>query len=158
TRRWTLAQGDHGSRSLDRSGRDLPDAELAQAVAYRVDRVAHLLRSDRSDAADPKSLHLRELPRIEDETLVAYAFIEALEHVFGLGRSMEGDDDRRLNPRIEKDLEPELLHAGDQRLVVRCVAGEPCRLTAVRAILLERGIDRHHDVCRRRVAPLGGLL
>src|SRR5438874_485844 len=108
--------GRRGSR------RHLPDAHLAQRIAHRVDRKAHLAGPDRADAAHAKRLDLRELARIENEALVAHALVEVLERVSRIRGSMEGDDDRRLNLRLEEGAEAELRHSGNKRLAVCRVA------------------------------------
>src|SRR5258706_8007919 len=108
----------HRSRGGD-GRRNLPDSHLAQRVAHGIDRVAHLVRADRADAADAKSLDLGELARIEDEALLPNAFVELLERILWIGRRVEGDDDRRLDLRIEEHTKPHLGHARDQRFVFR---------------------------------------
>src|SRR5215472_294758 len=83
----------------------LPDPRLAQSIAHRVHRVTHLGRPDCADAAHAERLDLRKLAGIENEALVADAVVELLEAVLRVGRSVEGDDDRGLDLRIEKNAE-----------------------------------------------------
>src|SRR6185369_15337823 len=64
----------------------LPDTHLAQRVAYGMHGVAHFVGTDRPDAADAERLDLRELPRVEDEALVAHKVVELLEGVARVGR------------------------------------------------------------------------
>jgi hypothetical protein len=92
--------------------------------------MAHLALPDRADAADAKGLQLRELARIKDESLVAYARVELLEFVVGIRRRVKGHDDRRLEASVEIGVEAELGHAGRQRLAIARIACEPRRLAA----------------------------
>src|SRR5215472_1807511 len=142
------------TRGRDRRRRHLPDPHFAQRVAHGIDRVPHLRRADRADAADAKSLHLRELAGVEDETLVAHSVVELLEAVLGIRRCVEGHDNRRLDLRIEKSAEAELAHPGRERLIVRPIARESRRLPAGGDILLERRVERDDHVRGRRIAPL----
>src|ERR1041384_376830 len=80
-------------RGRCRDRRDLANPHLAQCITHGVHRQAHLVRTDRADAADAEGLDLRELAGIEDEAFVAHARIEFLERVSWIGGSMEGDDD-----------------------------------------------------------------
>src|SRR5262245_25591833 len=80
-------------------GPALPDAVLAHRIADRIDRLLHLVGTDRADAADAERFDLRELARVEDEALVADAVVELLERVRRVDGRMERQDDRRLHLR-----------------------------------------------------------
>src|SRR5689334_9736580 len=124
----------------DRGRPDLADAEVRQGIAHRVDRMAHLGRPDGPDAANAEGLELRQLARVQDEAPVAHLVVERLERITRIRGRMKGDDDRRLDPRIEERPEAYFLHARDQRLAVCRVAGKARLLPAGGKVLLERRI------------------
>ena len=53
------------------------DAHFRQRVAHGIDRMPHLVGTDRADAPDAKCLDLGELAGIQDEALVANVVVKS---------------------------------------------------------------------------------
>ena len=80
------------------------DEAIAQFLERQCDsmhRLLHLHRVDGADAADAEGLNLRELTRVQDETVGLGRLVKATEIVARIGRRMKGHDDGRLNGRVE---------------------------------------------------------
>ena len=74
----------------------------------------HLSGADRPYAADSEGLYLGELSRIKDESARSCGVVEGLKVIVPVARRMEGDDDWRLNRRVEKWLETKPAHTFEQ--------------------------------------------
>ena len=97
------------------------------------------------------------LPGIEDEAARLDRLVERLELVARIGRRVEGEDDRRLDLRVEEGLEAERRPFRHERRAVRRVARQPRRLAALLDELAHSLGERCDDVGRWREAPLAGL-
>ena len=133
------------------------DAKLGQHLGDRRQRAAHVLRIEPADAADAEAVGHRQLARIDDVAAVLELVIEALEHELRILGHMECDDDRRLQPVGQQRPEAQRAHALDQDPAVLGVAPAAAGLAALGPELLERLVERHDHVDRRREAVLPGL-
>ena len=59
--------------------------------------LCHLYRPDGANAADAEGLYLGQFSRIQNETVLFGGVIKGFELVARIGRSVEGDDDGRLD-------------------------------------------------------------
>ena len=98
----------------------------------------------------------RELAGIDHIAAVLQRIIEALEDELGIGRHVEGDDDRRLQAVGQQGAEAHGAHAVDQHPGILPIALAAAGDAALGRMLLDRLAQRHDDVDGRREAVLAG--
>src|SRR6202140_1252507 len=133
-------------------------AHLRQHCADCFDRAGHAAFAELAHAADTERLQRCELAGIQDVAVRLDGVVEGLEGVVRTVRRVERYEDRRLNRRGQETPESEFCHAVDERAAVMRVAGAARGEAALFEILRDRRIERRHDMCRRREAPLRGFL
>src|SRR3546814_17728384 len=105
-------------------------------------------RSTRTDTLFPYTTLFR--------SLVAQPVVEGVELELGIGRHVESDDDRRLQPVGQQRFEPHFAHAVDQDAAIVGITLAAPGHAAFRRVLRQRLMKGDDDVDRRSEAPLGG--
>ena len=67
-----------------------------------MNRLRHLHRPNGANATHAEGFHLGQFAGIQNKTILFGDVIKRLELVPGVGRRMKGDDDGRLDGRVQK--------------------------------------------------------
>ena len=111
-----------------------------------------------TDAAHAETVRDRQLAGVNDIALVLETIVKRVEIELGIGRHVEGNNNRCLQIVGQQRGKSHLAHTGNQQIAIRPVTPAPSGDTAFGFELVERLIEGEQDMGRRREAPLAILL
>src|SRR5262245_9333589 len=134
------------------------DTHLIEDLPNRLEHAPPLGLAEAADAPDPEAVGDRQLAGIDHVAPLAQAVVEGVEAEVRVGWHPERHDDRRLQRVRQEGLEAHGAHASDQHAAVALIAAAAASHAAFGGVLLDRLVEGHQHVCRRREPPLARLL